>query len=213
MFHIDVIISPYRDYKFYTHPSVCPSTMFSGLFSAMCAAIALKLHTWFYIYALQIKFKDGCYWPIFGRAMPLELSHLIDFTVFPGFFPQCVQLLHWNFVHGFISMTYRSASKMVANDQYLEELCPLERSHFKGFYSLLDFFPQYVHLLHWNFVHGIISMTCTSSSKMVVINQFFFQLNIRWLEPMLEHVYHHFIIAMLLITFTWIFIHLMLRVK
>jgi hypothetical protein len=44
---------------------------------------------------------------------------------FPDFFPLCVQLLHWNFVHGFICMTYRSSSKMVAIDQFLGELCPL----------------------------------------------------------------------------------------
>jgi hypothetical protein len=55
--------------------------MFSGLFSAICAAIALKLCTWLYIYDLQIKFEDGCYRPIFRRVMPLE-----GFYSFPDFF-------------------------------------------------------------------------------------------------------------------------------
>jgi hypothetical protein len=99
--------------------------MFSGLFSTMCAAIALTLCTWFYIYDLQIKLKDGCYWPIFGRVMPLELSYCKKFFSFLDFFPQCVQLLYWSFVHGLISMTYRSISKMVAINQflYLPQLC------------------------------------------------------------------------------------------
>jgi hypothetical protein len=57
---------------------------------------------------------------------------------FPDFFPLCAQLLHWNFVHGFITMTYRSSSKMVAIDQYLEELCPLrDFTVFQTFFSLL----------------------------------------------------------------------------
>jgi hypothetical protein len=53
----------------------------SRLFSAMCAAIALKLCTLLYINDLQIKFKDGCYCQIIGRVMPLNLANLRDFTV------------------------------------------------------------------------------------------------------------------------------------
>jgi hypothetical protein len=59
---------------------------------------------------------------------------------FPDFFPQCVQLLRWNFVHGFISMTYRSTSKMVSIDQFLKELCPLNLTilrNFRVFHSFI----------------------------------------------------------------------------
>jgi hypothetical protein len=35
--------------------------MFSGLFSAMQTAIALKLCTWLYVYDLQIKYEDVCW--------------------------------------------------------------------------------------------------------------------------------------------------------
>jgi hypothetical protein len=59
---------------------------------------------------------------------------------FPNFFQQCVQLLHWNFVSGFISRTYRSSSKMVAIDQLLEELCSINLPIFEGFYSFTNFF-------------------------------------------------------------------------
>jgi hypothetical protein len=61
--------------------------MFSGLFSAVFAAIALKLCAWLYIYDLQIKFEDGRYRPILGRVMPLELSIIRDFTVYHTFPP------------------------------------------------------------------------------------------------------------------------------
>jgi hypothetical protein len=83
-------------YGFYTRLpirlSVSPSTMFSGLFSAMCAAIALTLCTWLYIYDLQIKFEDGCYQPIFGKVMPLEVSHFKGFYIFLHFFSLCLQI-------------------------------------------------------------------------------------------------------------------------
>jgi hypothetical protein len=60
-------------------PSVRPSV--HKVFSAMYAAIPLKLSSWLYMYNLQIKFEDGCYRPIFRRAMPLE-----GFYSFPDFF-------------------------------------------------------------------------------------------------------------------------------
>jgi hypothetical protein len=66
---------------FYTRMSVCASTKFSRLFSAMCAAIGLKLCTWLYTYDIQIKLEDGCYRLIFRRVMLLE-----DFYSFPDFF-------------------------------------------------------------------------------------------------------------------------------
>jgi hypothetical protein len=52
--------------------------MFSGLFPAMCTAIALKLCTWLYFYDLQIKFEDGRDQPFFRRVMPLELSQFLS---------------------------------------------------------------------------------------------------------------------------------------
>jgi hypothetical protein len=100
-------------------PSICqPVHNVFRTFFAMCAAIALKLCTWLYIYDLQFKFEDGCYRPFFGRVMPLELSHFKGFYSFPDFFSQSEQLLHSNFAHGFISMTYRLSSKMVAINQF-----------------------------------------------------------------------------------------------
>jgi hypothetical protein len=96
--------------------------------------------------------------------MPLEPGHFKGFY-FLDFFPQCVQLLRWNFVHGFIVMTYRSSSKVVAINQYFGKVMPLELNHFKGFYSymLLDFTVfgtffrnVYMQSLHLNFVHEFI---------------------------------------------------------
>jgi hypothetical protein len=84
--------------------SVCPSTKFCALLATMCAAIALKLCTLLYIYDLQIKFKYGCYRPIFGRVIPVNLAIERNFTFFCTFlsldtdihliFGKCTLLCH-----------------------------------------------------------------------------------------------------------------------
>jgi hypothetical protein len=55
----------------------------------MCAAIALKLCIWLYMYDLQIKFEDGCYRPIFRGVMPLK-----RFYSFPDFFFSLLTDIH-----------------------------------------------------------------------------------------------------------------------
>jgi hypothetical protein len=108
---------------------------FSLLFSAMCAAIALKLCTWIYVNDLQINFKDGYTRPIFERVTPLELSHFKGFCSFPDFFAMCaaiaLKLCTW---------TYKSSSKMDTITQFLEELCPLNLAILGGFIVFRTFF-------------------------------------------------------------------------
>jgi hypothetical protein len=101
--------------------SLCPSTMFFGLVSAMCAAIALKLCTWLYIYDLQIKFEDGCYRPIFRRVMPLE-----GFYSFPDFFSFCLQIFIWYMVHCFAIPRYRWSLSLVLLHWFFTKLWPLD---------------------------------------------------------------------------------------
>jgi hypothetical protein len=109
-----------RGLRFYTHLSVGTSTKFSGLFSAMCTAIALKLCTWLYIYDLQINFEDGCYQPIFRRVMPLE-----GFYSFPEFFSLCLQIFIC-LVHCFAIPRYRSSLSLVLIHRFFTKLWPLD---------------------------------------------------------------------------------------
>jgi hypothetical protein len=89
---------------FYTRLSVSPSTIFSGLFSAMCAAIALKHCTWLYIYELQIKFEDDCYRPILRRVIPLE-----GFYSFPYFF---LSTYRYSFYIWYIALPYQDTDQV-----------------------------------------------------------------------------------------------------
>jgi hypothetical protein len=66
---------------------------------------------------------------------------------FPDFCPQCTQLLHFNVVHGFISVTYRSSSKMVAIDQFLDDLCPMNFAILRHFTVFLTFFSLLTDIL------------------------------------------------------------------
>jgi hypothetical protein len=100
------------DYRLYTRLSVCLSVHnVSGLFSTMCAAVALKHCAWLYIYDLQITFEDRCYWSIFGRVMPLDLSH------FKGFY-------------SFVILSCRSNSSLVLIHYIFTKLWPLNKEKY-----------------------------------------------------------------------------------
>jgi hypothetical protein len=78
--------------------------------------------------------KNGCYHQILEELYHLKSATLRDFIIIRTFFfAMCAAIAL--FVHGFILMTYRSRSKMVAVDQILEELCPLNRKNFTVFHT------------------------------------------------------------------------------
>jgi hypothetical protein len=72
-----------------------------------------------------------------------------------------------------ISITYRSSSKMVAIDQFLEELCPLNLTILMDFIVFLTFFPNvcsYCIEILYMALPGI-SITFRSSLEMAAIDQ------------------------------------------
>jgi hypothetical protein len=102
--------------------SVCPSvTKISGIFSAMCAATALKLFTWLYNYDLQIKIEDGCYQPIFRRVMPLE-----ELYIFPDFFLSAYRYSFDIWFIAFAIQRYRSSLSLVLIHSFFTKLWPLD---------------------------------------------------------------------------------------
>jgi hypothetical protein len=122
--------------------------MFSGLSSAVFAAIALKLYALLYIYDLQIKFEDGCYRPILGRVMPHELSIVGDFYSFPYFSPtMCAAvaliLCTWLYIFD-LQIKFKDGCYRPIFGRFI----PLELIYFNGFYSFTDLFLQCAQLLH-----------------------------------------------------------------
>jgi hypothetical protein len=95
----------------------------------------LKLCTWFYIYVLQIKFKDGCYWPIFGRVIPVEQK-----ISFLDFFSLCLQIFLWYLVHCFAIPRYRSSLSLVSIHWFYLKLWPLDLEKYHELSVLRTFF-------------------------------------------------------------------------
>jgi hypothetical protein len=122
--------------------------MFSRLFAAMCAAIALNLCTWFHIYDLQIKFKNCCYRPIFGKCMPLKLSHFKGFYSVVHFF-LCLQIFISCLIHCFAIPGYRSSLSLVLIHWFSSKLWPLDLEKYHDFSVFRTFFslPTDIHLI------------------------------------------------------------------
>jgi hypothetical protein len=111
----------------------------------MCAAIALKLSTWLYMYDLQIKFEDGCYQPIFRKVMPLK-----GFYSFPDFFSLCLQIFIWYLVHCFATPRYRLSSSLVLIHWFFTKLWPLDLEKKSRIISFMYFFLIFIwYLVHW----------------------------------------------------------------
>jgi hypothetical protein len=144
--------------------------MFPWLFSAMCAAIALKLCTWLYIYDLQIKFKDGCYWPIFGRVMPLELSYFKGFYSFPHFYSLCLQIFIWYLVHCFAILSCRSSSEFGFDPLIFHKVMAHRLRKISWIFSFPYFFSLCLQIFIWYLVHCFAILSCRSSSSLVLIH-------------------------------------------
>jgi hypothetical protein len=76
------------------------------------------------------------------RNISQYMTQVRDVAPGPLVYTMCA-LLHWNF--GFISLEYRSSSKM--HGCYQPSL---------GIYSFADYSSQCVQLLHWKLSHGIL---------------------------------------------------------
>jgi hypothetical protein len=137
-----MILVPYRCFI-----PVCQSTKFSGLFSTICTAIAVKLCTWLYIYVLQIEFEDGCYRPIFGRVMPLK--RIISF---PDLFFLWLQIFIWYLVHCFAIPRYRSSLSLVSIHWFFSEVMALGLRKISQIISFPDFFFSLLIDIHLIFV-------------------------------------------------------------
>jgi hypothetical protein len=112
----------------------------------MCAAIALKLRTLLYNYDLQIKFEDGCYRPIFRRAIPLE-----GLYSFADFFSLCLQIFIWYFVHCFAVPRYIFSLRLDLIHWFFTKLWPmdLEKNH-----ELLVFQSVFLSAYRYSLIFG-----------------------------------------------------------
>ena len=98
---------------------------------------------------------------------------------FPHFSPTCFYILSWNFAHGFVLMYFRSSLSVVNLHQVLLELCPFWNLEYWK-YSFPHFSPTCSDILSWNFAHDFVLMNYRSSSSVVNLHQFLWELCPFW---------------------------------
>jgi hypothetical protein len=137
----------------------------------MCAAIALKLCTWLYIYALQIKFEDDCYRPIFRWVMPLE-----GFYSFPDFFSLCLQIFILYLVHCFGISGYRLSLSFVSIHWFFTKLWSLDLEKNHKLSVFWTFFSLCLQIFIWYLMNCFAIPRYRLSLSLVLIHWFFTKL-------------------------------------
>ena len=161
-------------------PSVRPS-QFSALFSYMLWHIDLKFCVSLYFYARKIKFKCHQFPSIFAGVMLLFNFKLFQICSFPHFSPTCFDILSSNFVYDFVFMYHRSSLSVVILHQFLYELCLFVNIEYSK-YTVFRAFLLHVcfDILSWNFAYDFVLLYYRSTSRVVNLRQFLWELCPFW---------------------------------
>ena len=190
-----------RDVLWYgdVRPSVRPSVPvsvrpFSALFSYMLWHIELKFCTWLCSNVLRIKFECRQFASSFVGVMPLLELRILEIHSFPHFSLTCFDILSWNFAYDFVLLYYRSSSSVVNLRQFLWELCPfwnLNYWKYTVFRTSLTCFD----ILSWNFAYDFVLLYYRTSSSVVNLRQFLWELCPFWnLNYWKYTVFHTFLL-------------------
>ena len=169
-----------RDVLWYgdVRPSVHPS-QFSALFSYMLWHIDLKFCVSLYFYARKIKFECHQFPSLFAGVMLLFNFKLLQICSFPHFSPTCFDILSSNFVYDFVLMYHRASLSVVILLQFLLELCFFVNLKYTK-YSFLHFSLTCFDILSWNFAYDFLLLYYRSSSSVVNLRQFLWELCLFW---------------------------------
>ena len=153
--------------------SVCP---FSTLFSNMLWHIDMKFCIWLSFTVLQIKFECRQFASIFLGVMPLLKLRILVIHSFPHFSHTCFDILRWNFAHDF----FRSSSSDVNLRQFSLELCPFWYLEYWKIHSFPHFSLTWFDILSWNFAYDFVLLYYRSSSSVINLRQFLWELCPFW---------------------------------
>ena len=158
-------------------PSVRPS-QFSALFSYMLWHIDLKFCVSLYFYVRKIKFECHQFLSLFARVMLLFNFKLLQICSFPHFSPTCFDIfkfciwLYFNVPQS--KFECRDFASIFVGVMPLCELRILEIHSFPHF-SLTCF-----DILSWNFAYDFVLLYYRSSSSVVNLRQFLWELCPFW---------------------------------
>ena len=160
------------------HPSVRPS-QFSAVFSYMLWHIDLKFCVSLYFYARKLKFECHQFPSLFAGVMLLFNFKLFQICSFPHFSPTCFDILSSNFVYDFVFMYHRASLSVVILLQFLYELCLFVNLEYSK-YSFPRFSLTCFDIFSWNFAYDFVLLYFRSSSSVVNLRQFLWELCPFW---------------------------------
>ena len=162
--------------------SIRPSvrlSQYSTLFSYMLWHIDLKFCVSLYFYARKIKFECHQFPSLFAGVMLLFNFKLLQICSFLYFSPTYFDILSSNFVYDFVLMYHRASLSVVILLQFLLELCLFVNLEYSK-YSFPHFSLTCFDILSWNFAYDFVLLYYRSSSSVVNLCQFLWELCPFW---------------------------------
>ena len=153
--------------------------------------IELKFCTWLCSNVLQIKYECRQFVSSFVGVMPLLELKLLEIHSFPHFSLTCFDILSWNGVYDFVLLYYRSSSSVVNLRQFLWKLCLFWNLNYLK-YSFPHFSLTCFDILSWNFAHDFVLLYYRSSSSVLNLRQFLWELCPFWILNYLKYSFPHF---------------------
>ena len=142
--------------------------------------IELKFCIWLCFNVLQIKFECLQFPSIFVGVMPLLELRIAKIHSFPHFSPTCFDILSWNFAFDFVLMYYRSSLSVFNFRQFLWELCPFWNLEYWKYTVFCTFFLTCFDILSWNFAYDFVLLYYRSSSSVLNLRWFLWELCPFW---------------------------------
>ena len=167
---------------------------FSALFSSMLWDIELKFCIWLCFTVLQIKFECCQFASIFVGVYPFWNLNLLKIHSFPHFSLTCFNILSWNFAYDFVLLYYRSSSSVVNLRQFLWELCPFWNLNYWKYTVFRHFSLTCFDILSWHFAYDFVLLYYRSSSSVVNLRQFLWELCPFWNFNYWKYSFPHFLL-------------------
>ena len=142
--------------------------------------IDLKFCVSLYFYARKIKFECHQFPSLFAGVMLLFNFKLLQICSFPHFSPTCFDILSSNFVYDFVLRYHRASLSVVILLQFLLELCLFLNLEYSKYTVSALFSYMLFDILIWNFVYDFVLLYYRSSSSVVNLRQFLWELCPFW---------------------------------
>ena len=142
--------------------------------------IELKFCIWLCFTVLQIKFKCRQFASIFVGVMSLLELRILEIHSFPHFSLTPFNILSWKFAYDFVFMYHRASLSVVILLQIFLWVMPLCELRILEIHSFPRFSLTCFDILSWKFAYDFVLLYYRSSSSVVNLRQFLWELCPFW---------------------------------